>query len=282
MANEIKKFNRDGRFVKEVEFHNTANSDGTKSFRTFLSSLVYYTLSDKYPTRIHFYITKNANSKLSEANQILDLYLPIIPPIYDTSNESSLGSFVKNGPDFPETPSETIERRAEKEIDRLMTYLTFELANRFLKAKKTGDKVIMNQIRNLSIMEDEKFDFELYEIARDYPTKLVKTKSGYCLTSSIDPDQESTPITADQAEKYMFYKESLERHPSKKDSSGKPLTKVSARINELLGKLVEYNEYPLTHSQRKNPYGTSQKNRKLSNGNIVEDRRKPSQPGEDE
>ena len=265
------------RHVGKLEFYNTAETDNTSSMRTFVSSLVHYAGEDGFPTNFHFYITKNSTLKLTDSNKVISLKIPIIPIVWNINSRESIGSFVKKAKNPSEVSAlyETMdpaERNAKisSYTDKIMTYITTELALRYVIAKRKGDKLIMKQIKNLKMMED--FDFELFEAIASDPKGLRHKADGHYLVFDNSGADEYVQISDEQSKLYPTYKTALDRY-----------TSIREQFATLNTDIETFRTYDIEAAKSKQTVGGNSLLNKLRGRQVVADKStKPSQPGDEE
>lgn len=264
------------RRVNQIEFHNTRTSDGTFAMRTYVAGLIDFAGQDGVPTSLHFYVTKNENHKLTDSNCVTELTIPIIPVLWNITSRESINSFIKNARS-PEAVAEQYktmdpaekERRIEQYTQKVMTYIKTQLALRYLLAKKHGDKIIMSQIANMSIMKDEGFDFDLFEAIANNPKTLRRKKDGAYLVFDSASVEDLVLISDEQANKYAEYKDSLDKFGT--------IEKQFATLNK---DLETFRTFDISESKTTSTIGGHSLKNTLRGGTVVAV--KPSQPGDEE
>ena len=263
------------RYVEQIEFFNSRSSDGTHSIRTYIAGTFNYAGEDGYPKIIHFYVTKNDNHKLTESNSVIDLTIPIMPVTCNTSSRESINSFIKTAKNpaivsanYNAMNPEEREKRIEQNTQKVMTYITTQLALRYLLAKKHGDKIIMKQIADMAIMKDQKFDFSLFEAIANNPKTMRRKKEGSFLVFDSNGQEDLVLITDEQADKYSEYKDSLDKFSS-----------IEKQFTTLNNDIETYRTYDINEHKTNQTIGGHSLKNILRGKNVVAV--KPSQPGEE-
>ena len=263
------------RHVNQIEFHNTRISDGTFAMKTYIESLIDYAGQDGFPTSLHFYVTKNENHKLTDSNRVTELTIPIIPVLWNITSRESMNSFIKNSKS-PEVVSANYqamdpaekERRIAQYTQKVMTYITTQLALRYLLAKKHGDKIIMKQIASMSIMKEQGFDFDLFEAIANNPKTLRRKKDGAYLVFDSATGEDLVLISDEQADKYAGYKDSLDKFGI-----------IEKQFTTLNNDLETFRTYDISESKTNQTIGGHSLKNTMRGGTVVAV--KPSQPGEE-
>ena len=265
------------RHVGQAEFFNTSAVDNTSSMRTFVAGLVHYAGEDGFPTKFHFYLTKNRNMNLTDSNKLVSLRIPIIPVVWNINSRESVNSFIKNGKD-PRTVSELYDSmdKAEKEqriqqyTNKIMTYITTELALRYIVAKRNGDKLIMDQISELKMMEEQDFDFDLFEAIINNPKGLRHKTDGHFLVYDEKGKDVYVQISDVQSQKYPAYKDSLDKY-----------CVIQKQFATLNNDIESFRNFDITESKTKQTIGGNSLFNKLRGKNVVA-AKKPLELGEEE
>lgn len=265
------------RHVSQLEFYNTAETDNTSSMSTFVSSLVHYAGEDGFPTNFHFYITKNSTLKLTDSNKVISLRIPIIPVVWNINSRESVGSFIKKAKNPSEVSAQyesmdSTERdnRINAYTDKIMTYITTELALRYILAKRNGDKLIMKQIENLKMMKG--FDFDLFEAIASDPKGLRHKADGHYLVFDNSGTDEYVQISDKQSKLYSDYKNALDRY-----------TSIREQFATLNSDIEAFRTYDIKAAKSKQTVGGNSLLNKLRGKQVVADKStKPSQPGDEE
>ena len=169
--------------VLETTFYTNANFDSTKSFILPFSN-DYADYSTGIPRIFHFQVIKNENIKITKANGILDLTIPILPVGWDTNSKQDMDDFVKNAKD-PEAiknqcyglTDKEYSRRINEGIVEAYNFILFSLAERYAEALKSGDKNTAALIKNMAIMQESGFNFNEF-------LKLMQNKSNYAVSAN--------------------------------------------------------------------------------------------------
>lgn len=269
-------FKPDMRPVYNIEFFNSQSNDGTKSMKTYISGLVDYTCEYGLPIHLHFYLTKNQNSNSTSRNNLLDLYIPILPIAWNINSRESVNSFIKNAK-TPENTWEILGKMTDEEIlkrqsqytDKIISYITTELLIRYYIAKKHGDEIVANQIQNLNIIETSKLDLDLTSAILDNP-KCLRHKSGkHYLVYTTDNGENLVEISTEQAKDYSAYREILKKHHSTKEH----FSFLNKAIESY--KVQDIVDYRNTHTIESHSL-----NNKFRGNDVVSTQ--PKQPGENE
>ncbi len=216
-------FTPEERPIYNIEFFNSQSSDGTKSMKTYISGLVYFACESGLPIQLHFYLTKNQNPKSTSRNNLLNLYIPILPIAWNINSRESVNSFIKNA----KTPANTWEilgkmtdeeilKRQSQYTDKIINYITTELLIRYYIAKKNGDEIVTNQIQNLNIIKDSKLDLSLATAILDNPKCLRHKGGAHYLVYTSKNGEQLVEISDAQATNYSKYRTNLEKHNSAK------------------------------------------------------------------
>ncbi len=271
------------RHINTIEFHNTATSDGTGSMRTYIEGLINFAGVDGFPTSFHFYVTKNKNPSLTDANKVIELTIPIFPVVCNVNSRESINSFIKNAgsPEvvkamYEQMPPADINARITQYANKIMNYITTELALRYLVAKSNGDKIIMNQIRNLKVMKDQDFDFKLFEAIANNPKTMRRKKDGVYLVFENNGNEDLVAISDEQAQKYAGYKDAVDKFPA-----------IERQFTSLNADIETYRLYDINESKIRGTIGNNSLKNKRRGDNVISDKTTPttstpSQPGSDE
>ena len=161
------KFNSTLRPVQKQELNTTKSSDPTSSLDILIAETIDY-YSHLQPAIFHFSISKNDNSKLTPANGIIDLSIPIIPICFNTNSRVEMEEFMKAASTpaslenkLSKIPENEIEDRIEGARSTAMNYILFALGERYNVAKQSNDQKTMDQIANLAVIKENEFDLEL-------------------------------------------------------------------------------------------------------------------------
>lgn len=261
--------------VDTIEFFNSRISDGTKSMPIYIAGLFDYASQDGYPKVIHFYVTKNDNHKLTASNSVVDLTIPIMPVTCNTSSRESINSFIKTAKspaivsqNYSEMDPAEREKRISQNTQKVMTYITTQLALRYLLAKKHNDKIIMNQISDMAIMKEQKFDFDLFEAIAHNPKTLRRKKDGAYLVFDANGQEALILITDAQADKYAEYKDSIDKFPT-----------IEKQFTTLNSDIETYRFYDINESKTNHTIGGHSIKNKMRGSTVIAV--KPSQPGEE-
>lgn len=239
------------RYVGQAEFFNTSDIDNTAAMSIFVSALVNYAGEDGFPTHFHFYLTKNKNVNLTDSNKVVSLRIPIIPVVWNINSRESVNSFIKNGKE-PKKVSELYDSmdRDEKEerisqyTSKIMTYITNELALRYIVAKRNGDKLIMDQISKLKIMQEQDFDFDLFEAIVNNPKGLRHKTDGHFIVYEEKGKDVYVQISDAQSQKYPSYKDSLDKY-----------CVIQKQFTTLNSDIETFRTYDITESKTKQTIG---------------------------
>ena len=264
------------RHVGQAEFFNTSAFDNTASMRTFVSALVNYAGEDGFPTKFHFYLTKNRNMNLTDSNKLVSLRIPIIPVVWNINSRESVNSFIKNGKE-PQKVAELYaamdrddkEQRIEQYTSKIMTYITTELALRYIVAKRNGDKLIMDQISELKMMQEQDFDFDLFEAIVNNPKGLRHKTDGHFIVYDEKGKDVYVQISDAQSQKYPAYKDSLDKY-----------CVIQKQFATLNSDIETFRNYDITESKTKQTIGGNSLFNKLRGQNVVA-AKKPAEPGDE-
>jgi len=264
------------RYVGNTQFFNTIDIDNTSSMSTFISALINYAGEDGFPTKFHFYLTKNRNMNLTDSNKLVSLNIPIIPVIWNINSRESVNSFIKNGKNprevsklYASMSDEEKNQRIEQYTSKVMTYITAELALRYIVAKRNNDKLIMKQISSLKMMQDQDFDFDLFEAIISNPKGLRHKSSGHFIVYDENGKDVYVQISDEQSQKYPAYKDSLDRYCI--------IRKQFATLNS---DLETFKGYDISESKTKQTIGGNSLFNKLRGKNVVA-AKKPAEYGEE-
>lgn len=257
------------RMVRGVTIQNTATMDNTFKMDIAIGSHVMYASEESMPYSIHIYFTKNENSNLTNANKVLDLRLPIIPIIWDANNQLSLNKFLNEGgckeefiQKYKSIPKVQRDDMIDNYSDMLLDYLISELAMRYMDAKNYGrkqDKIIMDQIKNLHVMEN--FDFELFELMLNNPNRRIvhkPTKNQHYIVIVNNNQSEIYNITEKQADAYPYYKSMIENYP-----------KLQEKITKLNNYIDRYVNYDIDMFNQRTTIGSNSLSNTRRGGQVV-------------
>lgn len=273
-------FKPEQRPVREIEFACTSNSDGTTAMEIFLGGLVKYAGEDGYPTVLHFYLTKNENINLTERNKVLDLRIPIISVAWNINSRESMNSFIRdaknislNKQKYLNMPKEERNQKENQYTEKLYNFIKTELAIRYIHAKNHNDKIIMNQIKNLRVMKDSNFDYDLFEAITKAPKCLRHKNKSHYLIYEKDGNEDYVQINDNQAKIYNSYRENLDRYIS----SRKQLIELNNVINS-------YKTYDIEEYNQKQTIGAHSLYNTIRGGQVIsapKQKPKQSQPGDE-
>ena len=232
--------------IDTIEFFNTKSSDGTSSMKTYISSIIDYAGQNGFPTKLHFYVTKNDNKKLTDANCIIDLTIPIIPVLWSLKSRESINHFIRTA----KNPSEVAKKyqemdpavknqKIEEYTQKIITYITTELALRYVIANTNNDEATKKQISNMQILKEQEFDLKLFEAITYNPKEIKRKKDGTFLVFEIDGKFHNVAITQEQAAKYQTYREYLEKFGS-----------IEKQFINLNNELETYKTYDINESKQ--------------------------------
>ena len=261
--------------VDTIEFFNSRISDGTKSMRIYIEGLFDYASQDGYPKLIHFYVTKNDNHKLTESNSVIELTIPIMPVTCNINSRESINSFIKTAKspaivsqNYSEMDPAEREKRITQNTQKVMTYITTQLALRYLLAKRNNDKIIMKQIENMAIMKEQQFDFDLFEKIAHNPKTLRRKKDGSYLVFDIEDKEQLVPITDEQSSMYADYKDAIDKFPA-----------IERQFTTLNSDIETYRTYDINESKTNHTIGGHSLKNIMRGSTVVSV--KQSQPGEE-
>ena len=173
------------RVIGNVEFAVTKTSDLTENMDIYCDSFCKYVSEDGFPKILHFFVTKNSNTLLTEKNGLLDLEIPIIPAAWNTKSTASMQDFVMNAKSseeikkrVQETPIQVREKRKNSDTAKMLNYIKYELGLRYSLAKDQNDQNTMQIISGLKMMQN--FDLELLSLIAHNPSQVTKTSDGRC------------------------------------------------------------------------------------------------------
>ena len=265
------------RHVGDAQFFNTVDIDNTSSISTFISALVNYAGEDGFPTKFHFYLTKNKNLNLTDSNKLVSLRIPIIPVYWNINSRESVNSFIKNGKDpcevsklYASMDSNEKNKRIDQYTSKIMTYITTELALRYIVAKRNGDKLIMKQISDLTMMKEQGFDFDLFEAIINNPKGLRHKTDGHFLVYDEKGKDVYVQISDEQSQKYPTYKDSLDKY-----------CVIQKQFATLNNDIESFRTFDITESKTKQTIGGNSLFNKLRGKNVVA-AKKPVERGEEE
>lgn len=267
------------RVVGEIELFNTVDSDNTFAMNTYIAGLINYAGEDGIPSILHFYITKNKNTNLTDSNKVLSLKIPIIPMICNINSRESINSFIKNAKD-PQTISSIYDCMDDKEknqkieqyTSKIMTYITTELALRYIVAKRNNDRLIMDQISKLKVMKEQDFDFALFEAIINNPKGLRHKTDGHYLVFENKGKEDYVQISDTQSQKYPIYKTMLDKYGP-----------IQKQITSLNSDIETFRNYDINEHQTSRTIGGHSLLNKLRGNNVVSVKNvKPVELGEEE
>ena len=260
------------RVVRNLEFPCTATMDETSYMQIYLGAQVKFAGEDGYPSILHFYLTKNDNTNITARNGLLDLQIPIIPVLWNINSRESLNSFIRDAKEPKETSMayENMEkaerdRRANQYAEKIYNYIKSELAIRYIIAKNKGDKVVMNQIRNMKIMKEANFDFELFEAITKNPKTLRHKGGSHYLIFDNNGQEDYVQISDAQAKIYSSYRENLDKYIS-----------TRTQFIELNKAIESYQNYDIDEFERKQTIGNHSLSNIVRGGKVVTPTRKKS------
>lgn len=262
----VKSFIRPAtRVIRNIDFSNSASMDATSSMDIFLGGLVKYAGEDGIPASLHFYVTKNDNTNLTERNGVLELRIPVIPVAWNINSRESMNSFVRDAKNpesiteaYENMPVDERERRVDQYTSKIYNYIKTELAIRYLVAKNNKDKVIMNQIKNLSVMKESNFDFELFEAITKNPKTLRHKAGNHYLVFDNNGNEDYVQINDNQAKIYSSYRENLDKYIS-----------TRKQFIELNNFLEAYRVHDIDEFERKQTIGAHSLNNIIRGGKVV-------------
>ncbi len=253
------------RVIRNLEFPCTATSDETSYMQIYLGAQVKYACEDGYPSVLHFFLTKNDNANITARNGLLDLQIPIIPVVWNINSRESLNSFIRDAKNPTETseaydnmPKEERDRRVNQYAEKIYNYIKTELAIRYLVAKGKGDKVVMNQIRNMKIMKEANFDFELFEAITKNPKTLRHKGGSHYLIFENNGQEDYVQISDAQAKIYPSYRENLDKYIS-----------TRAQFIELNKAVESYKTYDIDEFEGKQTIGNHSLSNIVRGGKVV-------------
>ena len=267
--------------ISYIDFFNSARSDGTSSFRPFIASTIDYAGIDGDAKKLHFYVTKNDNPNLTATNKVVEMTIPIFPVVCNINSRESVNSFIKNATSrkkiceaYENMNPEVREQRIAQYTDKVMSYITTELALRYLLAKVNNDKIIMKQISNMAIMREQGFDFKLFEAIANNPKTLRRKKDGAYLVFENKGSEDLVLISDEQADKYAGYKDAIDKFPA-----------IETQFTTLNNDLEVYKNYDINQAKNANTVGGHSLKNKMRGSSVVVDKttpaaNTPAQPGE--
>ncbi len=261
------------RVVRNADFPCTASIDQTSHMNIFLGGAVKFAAEDGYPTLLHFFVTKNNNANLTKANGILDLTIPIIPIVWNINSRESLNSFIRdakvpaiNAEAYENMPKDESERRIDQYAEKIYNYIKTELAIRYLVAKNHGDKIVMNQIKNMKIMNDCNFDFDIFEAITKGPKTLRHKGGNHYLIFDNNGKEDYVQISDTQAKIYPSYRENLDKYIS-----------TRKQFIELKNAIESYKTYDIDEFEQKHTIDSHSLNNVIRGGKVVSPKKVPKQ-----
>ncbi len=229
------------RKIETIDMHTTRESDMTAFLPTYLANLVEKVSKNGVPANLHFYVTKNNNINLTPENQVISLNIPIFPISYRLTHEGSVHRFIKDSKE-PGKTSARYEQMTDKDIqegidtyvNNIMVYITAELAQRHIDAKKNKKESIAQQIENIDMMKDQQFDFKLFSLVASNPKTLVRKTEGTFLVFDNNGRALLHKLTPEQEKMYKGYKANFKRYKE-----------ISAQFASLQSDLSAYQNYDL-------------------------------------
>lgn len=237
----------------------TANIDSTELFTSpdnIADIIKFYCVENATPIILEIYISSTSNMKETSDNFVCRYTYPIIPPCYISPTKKNQTS----KPDTFQIDSKFVESTPETTIKKLKTMtdtkirtsiegyaklihsaITQDLATRYLEAKsaierektpsRTREKEskIKSQLERLSIFNQQKFNFALFELIAKGFIKYNQQKSVYEL---VQENGTVVPIPHREQSIIADYMTCFNNHKNNKEL-----------FNRLLSTIEEYKQY---------------------------------------